>query len=542
MQVLKKYKTGIVLALCISFLLTVYAPLELYIFNDFWFDFSTLLPFCLVLFLISWGMGGCFFCLLGRVGQKPYKVALFIAFLGLVCTYIQGTFLIKHLPPTDGSDIDWSEYWVEDVKTLLLWVIVCGLLFVLFKVLKGKRFYRLVEGSCLFLAATLFVSIISLVLMKESYKSKDMLVATNKDEFEYSSDTNFVILVLDAVDAGTVSELMRSNPEIQDIFDDFTYYENTMGAYPCTQFSLPFILSGEWYLNDGAKVRYFRRAINNSAFIQSMESQYKMGIYSDSIPVVREGNEDRFVNMVTDGDYINSYSLFAEGIIKMAGFRYAPFPLKRWCYDVVQHMNDVHGLGKQAAEDEIFSWDNRQFYEELETEQFTVTDDKVFKLIHLEGAHVPFRYNKDVEYVEDGTYQGNVEASITIASRYLDKLKENGVYDNAVIIIMADHGYVNEITTGRQNPMLFVKGIGEQHTLKISEAPISYEDLQNAYQKLLSGENGDQIFDYEEGDVRQRRYILYDYLKEAYMYEYMSTGHARETDELTFTGNQYVRN
>lgn len=90
---------------------------------------------------------------------------------------------------------------------------------------------------------------------------------------------------------------------------------------------------------------------------------------------------------------------------------------------------------------ETFSYDNEVFYNAVKNSEMTKTDDKTFKFIHIWGAHVPFVFDKDMNRIEDGTYAQNVEACMTMTDAYLKKLKENGVYDNSVIIVMADHGY-----------------------------------------------------------------------------------------------------
>ncbi len=36
-----------------------------------------------------------------------------------------------------------------------------------------------------------------------------------------------------------------------------------------------------------------------------------------------------------------------------------------------------------------------------------------------------------------------MQASLKLLSSYIDMLKNNGVYDNTVIVITADHGYNN---------------------------------------------------------------------------------------------------
>ena len=129
-----------------------------------------------------------------------------------------------------------------------------------------------------------------------------------------------------------------------------------------------------------------------------------------------------------------------------------------------------------------------------------------------------------------------------ILCAYLEKLRENGVYDNSDIIIMADHGSHNEtdLRTMNQNPILLIKGRGEQHDeLTVSYAPISYEDLQQAYQRLLDGEGSDGVFDWHEGDERSRRFLWHEMGKSAYLTEYVQTGSAEDMTTLVPTGTVY---
>ena len=106
---------------------------------------------------------------------------------------------------------------------------------------------------------------------------------------------------------------------------------------------------------------------------------------------------------------------------------------------------------------------------------------------------------------------------------------------------MADHGYKvgDDIGRWRQNPVLLIKGAGEKHAMEISDAPISYVDLQDAYSRLMSGQTGEDIFDYKEGDSRERRFLLYEYNVESPMYEYIQSGKVGDRDTLLPTGRIY---
>ena len=93
----------------------------------------------------------------------------------------------------------------------------------------------------------------------------------------------------------------------------------------------------------------------------------------------------------------------------------------------------------------------------------------------------------------------------------------------------------------RQNPVFFVKGINEKHEFNVSDAPVSYVDLQEAYQRLLSGADSDQIFDWKSGEERERRYLFYEYSEEERMIEYMQPGRADDTEAMYETGKVYTR-
>lgn len=166
-----------------------------------------------------------------------------------------------------------------------------------------------------------------------------------------------------------------------------------------------------------------------------------------------------------------------------------------------------------------------------------------FKFIHLNGAHAPFIYDKDANVigVEQGSYRQSMEASITLAANYIQALKDNGAYDNTALIVMADHGYngmgEKEEDFLRQAALLLIKGRNEQHdTMQISEAPISYEDLQEAYVRLLDGAQSDAVFDWKEGDTRERRFLEYAPGSEKHMVEYLQKGHAQDLTTMVPTG------
>ena len=536
----KEFLHGVIMSFALCFMLFLYAPLEMYINNknEFWFDIYKLFPIMLVIFLLSTIVCVAVLALCYFIHRGLYQSTLVVCFISFVALYVQGNFLVSNLPPLDGTMIDWNQYGSETAKSFILWIIVILLVLALIRRIHMQKFYQVVSFTGICMTLILLVTLITICISNEGYKKKLNICATNEKKFEMSTDTNFIILLLDAVDARALTALMGSEPKNQILFSDFTYYPNTVCAYPFTKHSIPFIFSGDWYENDEPFEEYNINAYKNSTLFSSLEElNYHMGMYETEIPLYDE-SICRFENIKNDiGEFKSLYTV-ATLEIKLVGFKYAPFGLKKYCsFDI----NWLNGL-RVENDYSIFNASDIEFYNEVNNTDITYTDDKCFKFIHLDGAHVPFQYDKNMNIIENGTYEEEIEACMTLTKAYFDKLQKAGVYDNSVIIVMADHGFngesgdVERETFGRHNPILLVKGVHERHDLHISNAPISYADLQEAFLRLLNGMDSAKIFDWREGDQRERRFLFYYYLGDDHMVEYMQTGHA---DDIDTTGREF---
>ena len=500
--------TGIIIITALFFLLFLYAPLEIYFYNQdsFWFDVYKLLPVIFTLFLGSTFISSGILFFIFKLSPQIYKVVLAFCCITLLCTYIQGNFMVGNLPPLDGTEINWDNYSSGRIQSVVLWVIVTVLICVAVKILHMERFCKVVNmvGICLIL--TLFVTGISICITTKGYINKLDAAVTVKDEFLMSKDVNFIILLLDAVDSETLYGMIESQPEYREIFDDFTYYPNTMAAYPFTKHAVPYIFSGVWYENDIPFQKYNVNVYKNSSLFEQLQNQgYELGIYEEELPLL-DKSIFRFSNVLDRKFEINSFWGFAKLEIKLIGLKYAPFDFKKKC---IFNTNRFLVLRDVDQSYPLYYESNSLFYQSLQEEDITYSGQKMFKFLHVEGAHVPFQYDRDVNVIENGTYENNLEACMTISDTYLKKLKDAEVYDNSVIIVMSDHGYslTGPDAFGRQNPIFFVKGLNEHHELEITNTPISHEDLQEIFARLLNGASGKDITDYTEDSKRERRYL-----------------------------------
>lgn len=548
----KDWLPGVLMAAAISFLLFLYAPVDLYCSNidEFWFDFDVLLRIAVMMFGISLVTLTLLYLLAAWIHPYLYRIGLAVGLAVLLITYVQGNFLVGNLPVLDGTSISWEDYSALQTESVILCIVVLAIVVLLFLLLKKQLFGKacMYIGACLSLM--LLVTAITEVFGSDALEPKLKLQISTKNEFVMSGEQNFVIFILDAADSREFSYLLEQNPEYRDIFADFTYYENTVGAYSCTRYAVPYILSGKWYECDTSFEEYMEDLYNTSPLIEELENRnYRIGLYE---PDLHAQNNDvlRFDNIFEAEFKVKSYLGMARQELKLVGYRYAPYWLKKYCVLKQAAFDEQLEAGEGSGEITA-SMENRVFLDHLNAGGITVDDtENSFKFIHLEGAHSPYVYDAEVNIIDEsqGTYAQNMEASVTLAERYLSALKKSGTYDNTAIIVMSDHGFNRDIDNAdmgdnpfmRQCGLLLIKGVGETHdTMQISEAPVSYEDLQEAYRRLLDGAWSDAVFDCREGEQRDRRYLWYAVTDEDYLVEYQQTGYASDLSTMIPTGREF---
>ena len=541
---------GVFISLAISFLIFLYAPIDLYCANisEFWFDFSTLLLTAFGMFTVSMLVLLLIYVIALWVHPKVYRIALTGGLALFICTYIQGNFMIDRLPPLDGTSIWWGKYDVLRMDTLMLWGIVLTIAIIAAIFLKKEKFENTIMFISGVMALMLLVTVCSTILTSGALTPKVHMHISVENEFQMSEEENFVIFVLDTADSREFTAMLEDHPEYREIFSDFTYYENMMGNYSCTMNAVAYILSGKWFENQEPLDEYLNDVYLNSPLWEDLRNRgYRIDLYEDDIRALDDSVVDNFANVYHTTVSPSSYLELAKEELKLVGFRYAPYDLKRYCETREVYFDELQVSKPDGTTAGTFTENNMDFKVALDENGVTVDQaGKIFKFIHLEGAHAPFIYGENMDYVPGGDYRQNMEASITLAKNYIQALKESGAYDNTAIIVMADHGYngqgdeTDRHVWMRPTPMFLVKGKEEQHdTMQISEAPVSYVDLWEAYMRLMDGEKSDALFDWKEGDTRERRYFRYSFSETYHLVEYIQKGHAQNLDTLEPTGREF---
>lgn len=545
-DILKDLIAAYILAFAFGFMLFVYEPVFMYASNmdDFWFDFSVMInPTVKIfgLFFMAKAVAITIFYFINRVFDKKillYKVIILTGSLIFFAAYIQGNWLIKNLPPLNGSEIVWENYGKTENVIIIAAVLIAGVAIFLSAVKFGmNKTIRYTTMVSLAVFAMLSVSLISTIVSSNALKAKNGTVFSMKNFNSISGNKNFLIFLADAVDAGEFSRVLNDNPEYKDIFEDFTYYTDAISVYPYTRDAIPLILSGNLNKNEKEFSDYSSDAYNNSSFFSMLsEKGYDLNLYDHEL--IWNGDKKY---AVSNADSIYNIDIdlkdYAKQELRWVLFKYLPYNLKKY--------SKINDLNFNKC---YYDWKNSSIYSVmLNNYQLNKEPDNMFQFIHTEGAHEPFRYDKDLNVISGGDYSQETEASITMIKTYIQRLKDNGAYDNSVIIIMADHGYctapvsdLSENILYRYNPVLLIKGYNEKHEFTESDKPVSYLDLTDAYRDLLDEKKSTELFENIDKNVT-RKVIYYEYLKEHHMTEYETNGKAGDGKQFRQTGNIFDR-
>ncbi|MCD8039735.1 MAG: sulfatase-like hydrolase/transferase [Lachnospiraceae bacterium] len=432
--------------------------------------------------------------------------------------YIQGNFLNGEMLLMDGNVQTWSS--VQKAINGAAWIIMLAVAAYLNYNRRFKGICRkIVSAVCVYIC---LVQLLSLVFMIASAKFPDEeneFVLTTNHMLELDDENNVVVFVLDWFDRQIMDDIEEENPDFTEALKDFTEYTDTTSRYAFTALSVPYLLTGvEWEYGMEAD-EYCEYAYGNGNFLSDIEGQnYSLGVYTGSRHVGDAVKEKliNYSNEITREIGIKKAFYVMSDTSK---YKMAPFAAKQMYFYTTDDIAEiVVNSGEYTANNDIV------FYNELSQNKLSIDEsgayEGAFRFYHLKGAHPQFTMNENFEEVEGdgGTQLSQSKGSLKIVYQYIDEMKKLGVYDNATIIITADHGQNTNVMKESaldtdydmtSTPILFVKLPNEQHDdgPAKSSAQVSHTDFAATVINAVGGnpaEYGRTFAEIDEDEVRDR--------------------------------------
>ena len=496
----------------VTSLFCLFAPLQLYIANisELWFGIEKAFWPSMATFLLLWLASAALGILLYS-RRKLFSCYIRLMWgLGLAL-YIQGNLLPMDYGILNGASVDWGAYRNKAILNALLWLVCLALPFAVARFCP-KWVDKVIQYSACGLILVQAITTGTLCMTTDFSKSAvtDVFLS-DKGLYEISTEENVVIFILDTFDKRFFEEVYQETPDIIDFMDGFTYFSNMTSAYPNTRPSLPYILTGQHYLNEQPYMDYISDAWERcSNYYQTLQdSGFRTNIYTEDY-FISSPAKTKWVDNAEKSEIIVSSPIAMEkALLRLTSMRFFPDGLKKYVWSSDNLFNDLKTI---RSDYDLFDWSTASFMKRLLSTRLTATEKKQYHVIHLDGPHKPYMLlaNGIDEDESQATANTETRGCLAMLREYIRQLKELGVYDNTCVIITGDHGFSD---ISKTSPVLFVKGMGRTGDMRISNAPVSHENLMGTVLKEINGaadtSYGPSVYNVDPASAGNRKYYFY---------------------------------
>ena len=464
--------------------------------------------------------------------HRPLATSAVLFFLAFI-TYVHGNLLRWDTGILDGAALQTGKVWPVLVDALV-WLVLGWVAW------KFRRWLSL-HGWKLCILLVVF-QLVGAVDLKRNAKVGNLKLQEVPDQlYAFHDGPNVIHIIVDGFQGNVFESLLEGNPDIAEDLRGFVFFRDTLTTSAVTYLSVPATLSG--------------RAFDNRVSITQFQDETLGGdnLYSF---LAANGHEVDVASPVwwnLDRDYFASYyrvpAPFASltdtirttawYLLDISLFRQAPYLLKPAIY-----RNGVWLFSSELSkhpEQKFQHFAHSAFLADLAANANTQRNTAAYKLIHIITPHAPLVSNPDCSFTGrelDSSFESFADQSLCTVQTVrglLGRLKELGIYDDALLIIHGDHGggvaFEMESPDGPTSsfealpgqwgnplPLLLVKPPRAEGPLAISNRQVSLADLPATVAALLGKEHnfpGHSMFSDEPATYRRMYYSSTQHRNEA---------------------------
>lgn len=402
--------------------------------------------------------------------------------------------------PAAGKPKNWHRYYAAVLTGIALTVWLCSM-FVGSKGLLDGRTFNLVTAPAV-LYTNLFIAVVSIVVFSclAYYQSKLMnklLVSMSlvcllfvagvgllghKDSLDnpvvqaklnsFSKQKNVLVILLDAFQSDFFQEILAREPALNQEFSGFTYYPNAASTSPTTILSIPNIHSGDVYLPNQTIPDFYQNTVVNKSFMTMLQTHG----YSAVLLNPYLGYAPKQVDSLLLPASLSS-ELFQ--LINYSLFNAVPDLFKEYIYNNGFWIFTRFSIPRALVSNNALT--------NLALDMTTTSSNPTVKFLHLYNSHAPAVLDQSCHLLAMPTWTrptaiAQDQCALTHVVKVLKALKQNNIYDQTAIMIIADHGAGLGSTNisnfnSRANPLFLFKPFNSQGPLKLSHELRNLSDV-----------------------------------------------------------------
>lgn len=470
--------------------------------------------------------------------KLPYLVAA--TTLLSVIGFLESRFFLafaRH-DPFDGKLIEWGSLqwlsWIEVGMILLL-----GIVFVMIR----KR-TEILSVVSLFILVFLTAGFIHAIYANHGSirpnPQDNPRVSPYLDQFHrLSTNRNVIHIVPDQAQGAMLHEILNSDLEhYSEAFDGFTFFTQAVGRYKGTYPSVVYYMTGEtpeadtdhvqsqpftWdYVEETLQERSIVSTLAENAF-STFGFQFHPGIFCKGLYTACTGTHDEVFAGIAVNSPKRKLALTVLTAVDLGLFQMTPVVVRKRVYD------DGRWLVRRVLTGEV----SHSGVLDVFTEKMQAgANPDTYNYFHHAGAHAPLLFDRNCEYTGpqkiDFANQGEqARCTLIQLEKMIQALKDNGVYDQTMIVINGDHGTpwlpssfsgrsretVPDYIMGMASVLMMIKPPGARGPLTFSDQQVTMGDIPATIAGTLGLDHaypGLQLFKDETPAERERHYFTYD--------------------------------
>ena len=498
----KRLRLALAPALALSLSLTLFGTLDFTYTNRNFLSYTAadILP----VILISAGIVFLLLLLAASVPGGKVHAFLLSAYVGIsTAMYIQKAFLNPDFGGADISSINWKSFSTMMIINLALWFIILVLPHLIhYFSNRAWRIFTIVISIALILAQGISLTGKFPELNKSVRERTAGLSLSDENMLHVGSRKNIIVFLLNETSTKDLKSMTESYPELMDSLKDFTWFDNPNSHYMFTFPSLVNLLTGQEWNSESERISEYMYSAWNSeqavSFFQSLaDNGYARDFYLPLSYITKDtASLQGMISNLKQAD--SGFIIDREAMLnlyKLSFCQQCPIMLKPF------FMLPLSDAGSVVSRKNVWNseWD---FINAMNKDQILAgREEQTFKLYYLQGSQWPYdldetghpKNDRNAGSDQDGETGKNEQLAgiFTLIGKYMDQLRNAGLYEEAGIIILSDHGNNADKRSDHQ-PVYLIKHPGEQHeTITAASAPITIQDCFLADVAEMSGiENG----------------------------------------------------